>query len=408
MVFKKPYAFLIKHFRLVNLLLSILLIYFGYRLNTLRIVINDIYLGKITNYTTLRSDYIGFKMYTILFLIVIIISIILALLHKKKKPIYDYLYNVIYLVFIYIYLLSISNLFLTLDEKIVEQTSLKLYTDISFLIIVPIIYFIIKYILITIGFNLKKFNFTKDIIELKQEEKDNEEVEVVFDKNTYKYKRGIRKWFRELKYYFLENKLLIYIITGAAIVITFTSIFSISMFKSNKVKMGKTFTASNFNYKINKVYETKYDLNHKEIKDDSKFVIIDLNVNNINIESNSIDFKKIRLVYGKEYTYATNYFNKFFYDLGVPYNNDVIQNGKSYNYIFIFKVPKTYKSNKYTIKFYDRIVYENDESKGSYKEIKAKAKSLDKKRNTENVNFNENVILKERRIYHFLLEIEIY
>ena len=79
----------------------------------------------------------------------------------------------------------------------------------------------------------------------------------------------------------------------------------------------------------------------------------------------------------------------------MPYNNDVIQNGKSYNYIFIFKVPKTYKSNKYTIKFYDRIVYENDESKGSYKEIKAKAKSLDKKRNTENVNFNENVILNK-------------
>ena len=408
MVFKKPYAFFIKYFRLINLLLSVILFYLGYRLNILRNVINDIYIGKVTNYSTLRADYIGFRMYFLVFLIIIILSIIILLLNRKKKPLYDYLYNVIYIVFLFVYLMSVSNLFLTLDEIIVEQTSLKLYTDISFLIILPLFYFIFKYILIVIGFNLKKFDFTKDIIELKQEEKDNEEVEVIFDKNTYKYKRGIRKWLRELRYYFLENKFLISLILGIVVLIIFISIFSVNMFNSNKINVGSNFNAGNFNYKVNSIYETKYDLNNSIVKDGSKYVVVNFDVRNYLTESNSIDFRRIRLVYGKEYSYANNYFNKYFYDLGAPYNNDIIKFGQSYNFIFIFKVPSTYKSNKYVLKFYDRIVYENDESKGSYKEINVNAKNIDKKRDIKNMNLSENTIFNKKRYGNSNLTISNY
>ena len=265
MVFKKPYAFFIKYFRLINLILSLLLIFITYKLNLLRQVVNNIYLGKVVNYSTLKSDYIGFRMYLLLFIVIAILVSIILLFIKKKKPLYDYLYCVIYLVFVFIYLISVSNLFLTLDESIVEITTLKLYTDISFLIMIPIIYFLIKYIMIVIGFNLKKFNFSKDIIELKQDEKDNEEVEVIFDKNTYKYKRGIRRWFREFRYYYLENKFLINIILCVVVGVIFISVFSVNMFNSNRVSVGRSFNAGTFNYKVGNVYETEYDLNYNII-----------------------------------------------------------------------------------------------------------------------------------------------
>lgn len=396
MVFKKPYAFFIKYFRLINLILSLLLIFITYKLNLLRQVINNIYLGKVVNYTSLKSDYIGFRMYLLLFIVLVILISIIFLFVKKKKPLYDYLYCVIYLVFVLVYLISISNLFLTLDDSIVEITTLKLYTDISFLIIVPIIYFLIKYILIVIGFNLKKFNFSKDIIELKQDEKDNEEVEVIFDKNTYKYKRGIRRWFREFKYYYLENKFLINVILGIVVGICFISLFSINMFKSNRVSVGKNFNAGTFNYKVSNVYETKYDLNYNVIKKDKKYIIANVSVRNNIQESNSVDFKRIRLMYGKEYVYASNYFNKFFYDLGTPYNNDIIKNGNNYNYIFIFEIPDSYKSNKYILKFYDKIDYSNEGSKGSYKEVRVSAKKLNDNRNEEVIKLNENILFDKK------------
>ena len=396
MVFKKPYAFLIKYFKLINLLLVFLLSYIGYKLNLLRTIMGDIYTGDITNYSSLSSTYIGFKLYLILMITGVILIGIFFLLKRKDKPLKDYLFSLLYLVVIFVYLMFVSSIFITLDETIVEQTSLKLYADIAFLIIIPIIYFIVKFFLMAIGFNLNKFNFTKDILELKQEEKDNEEVEVVFDKNTYKYKRGIRKWFRELKYYFLENKFLISIILGIVALILVVVLFSFNFLNSNKVRVGETFTAGTFQYKVVDMYETKYDLNSNIIQDGSKFVIASINVRNIAVESSSIDFKRIRLLYGEDYVYANNYFNKFFQDLGTTYNNEPIKSGDLKNYIFIFKVPSNYKSKKYVLKFYDRVAVENEEFVGSYKEIKISSDNLDKNKNEKILNLNENTIFNKK------------
>lgn len=396
MVFKKPYAFFIKYFRLINLFLVLLMVYFAYRLNLLHQAINDIYMGTLTNYTSLEANYIGFKLYLLLFVISSVVLIIIMTLRRKNKPFKDYLFNIIYNVFIIAYFLAMSNLFITLDESIVEQTSLKLYSDISLLIIVPLLYFIIKYILIVIGFDLKKFNFAKDIIEMKHDEKDNEEVEVIFDKNTYKIRRGFRKYLRELKYYFLENKLFISIIAGIVVIIGLVTLFSINIFNSNKVSLNETFNAGNFSYKVTKVYESKYNSNYKIINDDSKYVIANVNIRNLNNLGSTIDFKRIRLMYGKEYVYSSNYYNKYFNDVGTPYNNEILKNEQQYSYIFIFKVPSSYKSNNYVLKFYDRVTVEKEETIGSYKEIKCNATSLDKNRKEERVNLKENIIFNKR------------
>jgi len=215
MVFKKPYAFFIKYFRIINLILNILLMFYIYRLNLIHQVINDFYYGRITNFSNAETAYVGLGMYFLIFLISLLIIIIILTLKKKEKPFKDYLFNIIYNVFIIIYLFSVGNLFLTLNETVIEQTTLKLYSDISFLIILPLLYFFVKYLLIIIGFDLKKFNFQKDILEMKKTEDDNEEIELIFDRDTYKTKRKIRKTFREFKYYLLENKLIITIILPA-------------------------------------------------------------------------------------------------------------------------------------------------------------------------------------------------
>ena len=83
MVFKKPYAFFIKYFRLINLILSLLLIFITYKLNLLRQVVNNIYLGKVVNYSTLKGDYIGFRMYLLLFIVIAILVSIILLFIKK-------------------------------------------------------------------------------------------------------------------------------------------------------------------------------------------------------------------------------------------------------------------------------------------------------------------------------------
>ena len=70
----------------------------------------------------------------------------------------------------------------------------------------------------SLGFDVKKFNFKSDLKELEITDKDSEEIELNLNFQTYKAERTIRRFIRELKYYYLENKKVIYII-GAALVI---------------------------------------------------------------------------------------------------------------------------------------------------------------------------------------------
>lgn len=397
MVFKKPYAFFIKYFRIINLILCVLNIFLIYKLNLLHNALNNIYFGSLTNFINIESSYIGYLMYLLIFIISTFILIIILTLRKKQKPFRDYLYNLIYNVLLIAYFLSVSNLFLELNSSVIEQTTLKLYSDISLIIIFPIIYFLVKYILIVTGFSINKFNFQKDIIELKQTEEDNEEIELIFDKNNYKAKRRVRKTYREFKYYVLENKLIVSIIVAILVLFLLLPLLSLKVLDKNRVSVGENFVAGNFSFKISDAYETKYDSRLKIIKDDSKFVIVVINVmNNLSL-GESLDFKRIRLFYGNEYVYANNFYNKYFIDYN-PYDGEVLKNRENNKYAFIFKVPSSYNSNKYQLKFYDRIVYNEDETIGSYKRININAKNLDIKTKEELMNLNENNIF-DKKLY---------
>lgn len=395
MVFKKPYAFFIKYFRLIHLILTILLIYLSYSLNNLHGVLREIYLGTYTSYGVLKSTYINFKLGLTIFLILLLISSIISLFIRKKKPLRDYILCAFYIVVIIIYLFLVNNLFGDLLVTSIEQTTLNLYSDISLMIIIPALYFIFMFAFTTIGFNLKKFNFSKDIEELKQEESDNEEVEVIFNKNTYKYKRSIRKYIRELKYYYIENRGLIN--TVCLVLIGILIIFSVSKFtfSHNTYKLGKQFSAGGFTFKINDVYETEYDLNENIVKKDYKYIIANVDIKNNKTESQKFDFSKMRIVFGDNFSYANNYFNDKFMDMGIPYNKTLLNAGETYNYLFIFEVPKSYKKHSYKIKIYDQISYKDDEMEGVYKIVKFKSKKIDKKKLEVNNNMKEKVTFGE-------------
>ena len=84
-----------------------------------------------------------------------------------------------------------------------------------------------------LGFDIKKFNFNRDLQDLRLEEKDSEEVEVSIDLSSDRIKRTGRRTVRELKYYYLENKLVINIILVVTVVI-FIMIFPFNRYVVNR------------------------------------------------------------------------------------------------------------------------------------------------------------------------------
>jgi len=396
MVFKKPYAFFVKYFRVINFILTVLLAILFYKLSSLHNILNSIYNGGISNYSSLNSTYLGFRIYFLIILITVFLLLIILVLKRKDKPIRDYLLAILYNIILIIFFVGISNLFFSLENTTIDISTLKLYSDISLILMLPSLYFIFMFLLISIGFNLKKFNFTKDIIELKKEESDDEEVELIFNKNSYKYKRGIRKYIRELKYYFLENKFLITIIFGIVIIVLAGSYLSFNIFNSNKVSLNENFNAGNFSYVVNNVYETKYDLNNEIVKKGYKFIIASVTVKNNYYESSEVDFNRIRLLFGNEYVYSNNYYNKSFQDIGVPYNRQILKTNESSEFLFIFRVPDDYKKNKYLLKFYDHNEFVEEELQAKYKTLNIKPIKLDDDSKNKNIKLNEKVYFNKK------------
>ena len=84
MILRKPYGFLIKHFRMIHLVLTALYIYLAIKVNSLLSYYNNFISGK-------ESKLNAIKLVTNYYLIAIIISIIIcliiyALMRYKKKP----------------------------------------------------------------------------------------------------------------------------------------------------------------------------------------------------------------------------------------------------------------------------------------------------------------------------------
>ena len=96
MILRKPYAFLIKYFRRINMLLLALVVLTFYQTNQLYVFVKD-YLNtgfynssidSINNYTT---GYI----YLAFILIIVISGILAHLLRRKGKPYISYVYIII-------------------------------------------------------------------------------------------------------------------------------------------------------------------------------------------------------------------------------------------------------------------------------------------------------------------------
>ena len=73
MILKKPYAFLIKHFKIIHLILSLLMIYIAYKINNILNFVKG-YINNSVN-PSLSTNYIG----PILFIsVLVVIGILLS------------------------------------------------------------------------------------------------------------------------------------------------------------------------------------------------------------------------------------------------------------------------------------------------------------------------------------------
>lgn len=350
MILRKPYAFLIKNFKIIHLVMSILFVYLIGKSTKILSFFRRYFANSLID--VVPSDYFNFFMYFSLILIIALSVAIIFLFKKKNKPITFYIITIIGCIAIfacYIYFSSIVN---SLQYTVMDRKTISFARDISMFCLIGQYILIIPYVIRTIGFDIKKFDFKKDLEELNISVEDNEEFELTVGVDKNKLEQKTRRRLRELKYYYMENKHFINIILGVIIVfIGYKVISSISI--NPTYKEGKVIKFDNYyTLKFDESYITNKDSKGKVISvDDKTYLIVKFSIHsnyNGNISLNTDKF----LVYinGEKFIADKGYYS-YFSNYGIGYKGQKIAYNSDKTYILTYSIPEKYKNKKIKLEY---------------------------------------------------------
>ena len=327
MILKRPYAFLIKHFRLIHLILFALLAIITYNASTVLNFFKD-YITANGNMEILSSNYINVFIYIAPIIIIGLSILIFYLMKYKDKPRLYYIRS--------------------LETTTVSARIIRLYRDIARSNFYVLFVMCIPTLIRGLGFDIKKFNFSKDLKELNLSEEDSAEVEVSIDVSSNGLKRTGRRTLRELKYYYVENKFFINIILGTLILIL-VMVFPFNKYVVNRnLKEGEVLGTSAFNIKVTDSYLT----DRKRISKDNSYVILKVSVIG-KVNKYSLDLDHF-ILEGKNNKYVPSQkFYLYFNDIGIGYRNNILDTTSYKDYILVFNINNIDKDSNFIFRYVD-------------------------------------------------------
>lgn len=364
MVFRKPYAFFIKHFRLFHFILFGLVVYSIVRATG---VINFIaqYLSNATaidNLITMEDvnsvfNSLDYVVSIITFVMSLILLIVMTMKQKKNK---FYAYSTVISIIMLILNIRGKNTFTVMTTVWISSIELEALSNLYLFAIMALIAQASIALSRGVGFNISRFEFNSDLIKLQADEKDNEEVEFVVDFDVNDLKRNIQKKSRYVKYFIKENsKTLVWclgVFGGIAVLY-----FAFSMYKGKistitPAKL-KNQNIGGFNVEYNDSYVINTDSKGNKLADSKTLLVVDLTMKNVtNVEKTFPTAAINILIDDNVYSTASGYQNKVL-DLGNVYTGTSIR-GKQYsskkdnivssvNGLYVFEIPeRQLKGNK--------------------------------------------------------------
>ena len=394
MIFRRPYAFLIKYFKIINFILSFLLIYIAYKSYNIMSFFNEYVTHNYSGnyYKNFYIQYISPITILAFFIILIISAIVLWLLVYKKKPIKTYAANIIYYFVLLIFFIFIKSIMKGMETNVITAESSRIYRDLALLFLIPQLFFIIVFILRGFGLNINKFNFEKDIRELEIESEDNEEVEITFKNDGAKLKRGIRRYFREFSYYLKENKLIVSIIgviLGILLIILLFNLFPKKV--DSNYKQGNVFNYNGITYSLKDSIITNLNYRGELINKDKYYLVVVLNIKNNNSEDKSLDYNNFRLEIDDKNIYPVLDKGLNFIDYAEYYSGTLIKANANFDYSLVFEINKDEIKNNYKIKFASGNILQDKIRVGKYNNITITPSIINKANKIGTYNLDEVV-----------------
>ncbi len=357
MIIRKPYAFLIKNFKKIHILLFLLMLYVLYRTNNVSGFFNS-YARSSTGFyeSTLSRTYVNPLFYFGCLLIVLLSAVVLILMKQKEKPAKLYVsLTIMYTALIVLMYVDAGYLRTIIFEQLTPRT-IRMIRDINFIAVLPQVGFLLIVFVRAIGFNIKKFNFGKDIEDLQIDVSDNEEFELTIGTDSGKFIRALRRNKRELSYFYLEHKSMIWgILTIIIMMISWSVYYNISVV--NKIFNQDEITRfNNLSYKVDEVYSSNLNYRgEKTIEENNTFVILKMKFYNGNKEDRVINLDNMNVIINENiYLPIVRKYGEF-KDLGIGYTDQKIKGDSEGSYLFMYKISNEDIDKRMVLRYTDRV-----------------------------------------------------
>lgn len=324
---------------------------------------------KIHNIVSFLSSYIDRKTYTQIIgvvdeyfgawtvllplLIIGIIIAIIALLKQKQKPIKYYVFTLIVIIIQIVLLFLNHSVFSSIQMGQPSTIFTQVINDLTSVLSLLIIPFAIVALMRAVGFNVKQFNFKKDLMELDISESDSEEVEFEVELDTENVMVKLNRRLRFIKYVYLENKVIFWCAGG---ICALGIILSIVLYIASIEKIyseNETFRVGVMDLKVTNSYKTKYTYNGNQIRSDKFYVAVKLDAKNLSNEDVKIPYEYLylKVADGVKYVPTDNYVEEFS-DLGNRYiSSDRVKAQEERQILLLYEVDIEYEKNKFQFEY---------------------------------------------------------
>lgn len=380
MIIRKPYAFLIKNFKRIHLIITVILAFLLYKTTSTYSYIKGLTLEEASRRSA--PDYISYGLIFLILILIIAFGLIYYLMKHKKKPKTIYIISILGYILLAVLLIFTFNYFDTLKSTLVEQKTIRLYRDL-FRFALAFEYIVTFIMLIRgLGFDIKKFDFKNDIKELDLSAEDAEEIEVSIKVNSSRILRVFRQMLRKLGYYVKENKLVLTIILIIVIGFSTFKIYNNTKAGNTYYSPGEYMNTYKFTMKVNNSYVTNTSYDGKTL--DDYYTIVSFNVKGTTNNKNSISSTSLKLKVGGDIYYPTDKMCASFTDLGVCYKYKTISNNIYSDYILVYKIDKKNISKKMTF------IYDYNYSGENTSSVRVKMTPLNLTTVDDEVVYNQN------------------
>lgn len=359
MILKKPYAFLIKHFKLIHVILCFPLIYLLIRTGALVNFFNGyVRSNYFTSEHNIVGTYINYFIYFSVFVIIAVSFAVYFLMRQKKKTTRFYMFLIVYYLIFLVFITITHNTLSSIEDASSTAQSVRAFRDITLLVYLPQFYFVIFSFLRGIGFDIKKFNFEADAKELEISDLDSEEFELVLGTNAYKYKRTFRRYLREFRYYVLENRFTFTIIVCIGVVILGVFLYLHFGVYNRTYKETQSLSHNDLIVTVEKSLLTNLDIGGKVI-DGKYYLAIGYRIYNSGFKSNSLDYENFVVEIENHRVSPILDRSSYFPDLGVNYSRDtVIPEGYEGVYVLTYPIDESLLNKTMQLKILDAVTYE--------------------------------------------------